>query len=208
MDLVSGHGVILQLFPFPACYLGTGRSRCAHFGTIFPIVMALFFLLFWRHFSYCCGLVAQFFRFWHHFPNCCGAIFPIVLVQFFHLLWRHFSYCCGLVAQFLRLFFGAIFFPIVLAPFFQWDNCCGSVSIFLICFACAGMGFTYQMLQFQEERMAAAALVLAPLEKVIQQTADYCRQRKVNLNPVLQIQDVYPGSRIRIFSIPDPHKRI
>ena len=29
--------------------------------------------------------------------------------------------------------------------------------------------------------MAAAALVLAPLEKVIQQTADYCRQRKVRI---------------------------
>ena len=73
------------------------------------------------------------------------------------------------------------------------------------------MGFTYQMLQFQEERMAAAALVLAPLEKVIQQTADYCRQRKVNVNPVLRIRDVYPGSEFfstRIpdqnFSIPDP----
>ncbi len=67
------------------------------------------------------------------------------------------------------------------------------------------MGFTYQMLQFQEERMAAAALVLAPLEKVIQQTADYCRQRKVNLNPVLRIRNVYPGSRIQIFSFPEPN---
>ena len=29
-----------------------------------------------------------------------------------------------------------------------------------------GMGFMYQMLQFQEERMAAVALCLAPLDKV------------------------------------------
>jgi hypothetical protein len=28
------------------------------------------------------------------------------------------------------------------------------------------------------------------------------------LSPVLRIRDVYPGSRIRIFSIPDPHQRI
>ena len=29
-----------------------------------------------------------------------------------------------------------------------------------------GMGFTYQMLQFQEERMACGALTITPLEKV------------------------------------------
>ena len=33
-------------------------------------------------------------------------------------------------------------------------------------FVVLGMGFTYQMLQFQEERLACAALALAPLDKV------------------------------------------
>lgn len=54
-----------------------------------------------------------------------------------------------------------------------------------------GMGFTYQMLQFQEERMAAAALVLAPLEKVIKQTADYCGQRKAFGAPLLANQSIH-----------------
>ena len=38
-----------------------------------------------------------------------------------------------------------------------------------------GMGFTYQMLQFQEERLAAVALSLEPLEHAITATAEYCR---------------------------------
>ena len=31
----------------------------------------------------------------------------------------------------------------------------------------AGMGFTYQMIQFQQERLAAAALSLAPMDAMI-----------------------------------------
>ncbi|XP_009947485.1 PREDICTED: probable acyl-CoA dehydrogenase 6, partial [Leptosomus discolor] len=53
-----------------------------------------------------------------------------------------------------------------------------------------GKGFTYQMLQFQEERLWGVASVLAPLETVIQETIDYTRQRKVFGQPVLHHQAV------------------
>lgn len=51
-----------------------------------------------------------------------------------------------------------------------------------------GQGFTYQMLQFQEERLAAAALVLAPLEICIQSTIEYTRERKAFGQPLLNNQ--------------------
>ncbi|XP_071100875.1 probable acyl-CoA dehydrogenase 6 [Haliotis cracherodii] len=54
-----------------------------------------------------------------------------------------------------------------------------------------GMGFTYQMLQFQEERLYAAALVLAPLEKIVQETAAYTAQRKAFGKPILSNQVVH-----------------
>ncbi|XP_046357429.2 probable acyl-CoA dehydrogenase 6 [Haliotis rufescens] len=54
-----------------------------------------------------------------------------------------------------------------------------------------GMGFTYQMLQFQEERLYAAALVLAPLEKIVQETAAYTAQRKSFGKPILSNQVVH-----------------
>lgn len=52
----------------------------------------------------------------------------------------------------------------------------------------AGQGFTYQMLQFQEERLAAAALSLRPMEKIIQLTIDYTRERKAFGAPLLHNQ--------------------
>ncbi|XP_031470231.1 probable acyl-CoA dehydrogenase 6 isoform X1 [Phasianus colchicus] len=54
-----------------------------------------------------------------------------------------------------------------------------------------GMGFTYQMLQFQEERLWGVATVLTPLETIIQETIDYTRQRKVFGQSVLQNQVVH-----------------
>ncbi|XP_019471906.1 probable acyl-CoA dehydrogenase 6 [Meleagris gallopavo] len=54
-----------------------------------------------------------------------------------------------------------------------------------------GMGFTYQMLQFQEERLWGVATVLTPLETIIQETIDYTRQRKVFGQSVLQNQAVH-----------------
>jgi len=54
-----------------------------------------------------------------------------------------------------------------------------------------GMGFTYQMLQFQEERMAAVALCLAPLDKIIQETANYTRERMAFGAPLLNNQVIH-----------------
>ena len=54
-----------------------------------------------------------------------------------------------------------------------------------------GMGFVYQMLQFQEERLAGAVGSLIPLETAIQETVDYCRQRKAFGQSVLDNQYVH-----------------
>ncbi|XP_009067610.1 PREDICTED: probable acyl-CoA dehydrogenase 6, partial [Acanthisitta chloris] len=54
-----------------------------------------------------------------------------------------------------------------------------------------GKGFTYQMLQFQEERLWAVATVLTPLETLIRETIDYTRERKVFGQPVLHNQTVH-----------------
>jgi len=54
-----------------------------------------------------------------------------------------------------------------------------------------GMGFTYQMLQFQEERMACAALCLAPLDNAVRETANYCRDRKAFGQPLLNNQVIH-----------------
>jgi len=55
----------------------------------------------------------------------------------------------------------------------------------------AGMGFTYQMLQFQEERMACGALCLEPLDMCIRETAEYCRGRKAFGAPLLDNQVIH-----------------
>ncbi|NXP10231.1 IVD dehydrogenase, partial [Thinocorus orbignyianus] len=54
-----------------------------------------------------------------------------------------------------------------------------------------GKGFTYQMLQFQEERLWGAASVLTPLETVIRETVAYTGQRAVFSRPVLHNQAVH-----------------
>jgi citronellyl-CoA dehydrogenase len=51
-----------------------------------------------------------------------------------------------------------------------------------------GMGFTYQMLQFQEERLAACLGCLTPLENAIKETIEYCRTRKAFGKPLLDNQ--------------------
>merc|ERR1719348_1154649 len=48
-----------------------------------------------------------------------------------------------------------------------------------------GMGFTYQMLQFQEERLACAALSTSPLDTVIAETIEYTKQRKAFGQPII-----------------------
>ncbi len=54
-----------------------------------------------------------------------------------------------------------------------------------------GMGFTYQMLQFQEERLWAAGAGLYPLKKTINDTIDYTRSRKAFGKPLLDNQVIH-----------------
>lgn len=54
-----------------------------------------------------------------------------------------------------------------------------------------GMGFTYQMMQFQEERLFAAASVLKGLEACINSTIEYTRERMVYGKPLLDQQVIH-----------------
>ncbi|KAM9385440.1 putative acyl-CoA dehydrogenase 6 [Pholidichthys leucotaenia] len=54
-----------------------------------------------------------------------------------------------------------------------------------------GMGFTYQMLQFQEERLWAVANVITTMDNIIQETIQYTQQRKIFKQPVLHHQSVH-----------------
>ena len=54
-----------------------------------------------------------------------------------------------------------------------------------------GRGFTYQMIQFQEERLWAAASVLIALETVINDTIEYTRQRQAFGRSILDNQTVH-----------------
>ena len=54
-----------------------------------------------------------------------------------------------------------------------------------------GMGFTFQMLQFQEERLWGAAGSLRSLDRMIDQTIDYTRQRQAFGKSILDNQVVH-----------------
>ncbi|XP_062507901.1 probable acyl-CoA dehydrogenase 6 [Corticium candelabrum] len=54
-----------------------------------------------------------------------------------------------------------------------------------------GKGFQYQMMQFQEERMCATALMLEPMQRLIEQTVDYTRNRKAFGRSILDNQVVH-----------------
>ncbi|XP_040287139.1 probable acyl-CoA dehydrogenase 6 [Bufo bufo] len=54
-----------------------------------------------------------------------------------------------------------------------------------------GMGFVYQMLQFQEERMWGAANVLTTMENILQETIKYTSERKIFNQPLLDNQIVH-----------------
>jgi citronellyl-CoA dehydrogenase len=54
-----------------------------------------------------------------------------------------------------------------------------------------GLGFTFQMLQFQEERLWAAANSLRTLDRMIDQTIAYTRARKTFGKPILDNQYVH-----------------
>jgi citronellyl-CoA dehydrogenase len=53
-----------------------------------------------------------------------------------------------------------------------------------------GQGFPMQMMQFQEERLFAAASSLKGMERVIQTTIDHCRQRQTFGAPLLSNQSI------------------
>ncbi len=59
------------------------------------------------------------------------------------------------------------------------------------CIGEEGRGFTYQMVQFQEERLWAIASTLRWMEKAIRQTADYTRERSIFGKPLLDNQVVH-----------------
>ena len=54
-----------------------------------------------------------------------------------------------------------------------------------------GMGFIYQMMQFQEERLAAALGAIVPLQTVIDETIDYTRTRQAFGKPLLDNQVIH-----------------
>jgi citronellyl-CoA dehydrogenase len=54
-----------------------------------------------------------------------------------------------------------------------------------------GKGFTYQMLQFQEERLWSAAASLNAMERMLGEAIDYTSQRQVFGRPVLDNQVVH-----------------
>ena len=54
-----------------------------------------------------------------------------------------------------------------------------------------GKGFTYQMLQFQEERLWAGARGLIGLERLIEETIEYTRNRVAFGKPILDNQVVH-----------------
>lgn len=54
-----------------------------------------------------------------------------------------------------------------------------------------GRGFTYQMIQFQEERLWSVASALGPMERSIEKTIEYTRERKIFGKPVLHNQVVH-----------------
>ena len=54
-----------------------------------------------------------------------------------------------------------------------------------------GLGFTFQMLQFQEERLWAAASSLVGMDRLIDQTIEYARQRRAFGSRILDNQVVH-----------------
>jgi len=54
-----------------------------------------------------------------------------------------------------------------------------------------GMGFTYQMMQFQEERLWAAATAIEGLSRNLRETIDYVRERQLFGQTVLDFQVVH-----------------
>lgn len=54
-----------------------------------------------------------------------------------------------------------------------------------------GMGFTYQMLQFVDERVCAAVVACSQMERMIQETIDFCKQRHTFGQPLIDNQVIH-----------------
>jgi citronellyl-CoA dehydrogenase len=54
-----------------------------------------------------------------------------------------------------------------------------------------GMGFMMQMVQFQEERLCGAVGTLRSMERLIDQTIEYCRQRETFGQPLIDNQVIH-----------------
>ncbi|KPM04167.1 acyl CoA dehydrogenase 6-like protein [Sarcoptes scabiei] len=54
-----------------------------------------------------------------------------------------------------------------------------------------GQGFTYQMLQFQEERLCVAITAVEVMNRIIRETIEYCRQRKAFDSFLIDNQYIY-----------------
>ncbi|MCP4362950.1 MAG: acyl-CoA dehydrogenase [Chloroflexi bacterium] len=54
-----------------------------------------------------------------------------------------------------------------------------------------GMGFMLQMQQFQKERLAATVMSISGMEKIIDMTVDYCRQRETFGKPLIDNQWIH-----------------
>ncbi|WP_197485790.1 acyl-CoA dehydrogenase family protein, partial [Oleiphilus sp. HI0061] len=54
-----------------------------------------------------------------------------------------------------------------------------------------GMGFMMQMMQFQEERMFGAANIIKALERCVNSTIDYCKQRETFGQPLINNQVIH-----------------
>ncbi|GFT71439.1 probable acyl-CoA dehydrogenase 6 [Nephila pilipes] len=53
-----------------------------------------------------------------------------------------------------------------------------------------GMGFIYQMQQFQDERLALSVTACSAMTRYIQETADYCKERKAFGYPIIENQAI------------------
>lgn len=54
-----------------------------------------------------------------------------------------------------------------------------------------GQGFTYQMIQFQDERLCTAMTAVSTMDRLIQGTIDYCRQRVTFDAPLINNQHIF-----------------
>lgn len=54
-----------------------------------------------------------------------------------------------------------------------------------------GQGFTYQMLQFVDERVCASVLAASQMERLINETIEYCRQRETFGRPLIANQVIH-----------------